>query len=141
MDDDEFFVHHTGLKEADSDDDGFLDGQESQTAKLPLDPLSKPALVAETNTAIELTFPAATGKSYRVEASPDAQNWTVIEAGIQGNGGVIQRFFSTRNQQKRFFRVEGEWPVVLQRRLLRTTAAPAIPARMAAEGSGTVLTA
>jgi hypothetical protein len=30
----------------------------------------------------------------------------MVESGIIGTGGEIQRFFSTRNQPKRYFRVE-----------------------------------
>ena len=40
----------------DPDGDGFLDGYEVYTGKLPLDPLDKPALVAEARTAIESNF-------------------------------------------------------------------------------------
>ena len=106
----EFLVHHTGLKDADSDDDGFLDGYEVLTGKLPLDPLSKPALVAEARTAIEFTFSSALGKTYRIESSTDLVAWTVVESGIAGNGGQITRFYTTRNLPKRYFRVEEDAP-------------------------------
>ncbi|MFT5110517.1 MAG: hypothetical protein ACI9UA_006173, partial [Pseudoalteromonas tetraodonis] len=46
------------LESLDTDGDGFLDGYEILTGKLPLDPLDRPALVAEARTAIEFTFPA-----------------------------------------------------------------------------------
>ena len=59
---------------------------------------------------IEFTFPAAIGKTYRIEASTDLATWTMVESGIIGTGGEIQRFFSTRNQPKRYFRVEEETP-------------------------------
>ena len=91
---------------ADSDGDGFLDGYEVQTGKSPTDPLDKPALVAEARTAIEFTFPSALGKTYRIEDSPDMTAWGPVESGIAGNGGTITRFYSTRNREKRFFRVE-----------------------------------
>jgi uncharacterized delta-60 repeat protein len=90
----------------DTDGDGFLDGYEVQTGKSPTDPLDKPALVAEARTAIEFTFPSAIGKSYRIEDSPNMATWGLVEDGISGNGGVVTRFYTTRNQQKRFFRVE-----------------------------------
>jgi uncharacterized repeat protein (TIGR02543 family) len=106
----EFLVHHTGLKDPDSDDDGFLDGYEVLTGKLPLDPLDKPALVAEARTAIEFSFPSALGKAYRIESSTDLAAWTVVESGIAGNGGQIQRFYTTRNLPKRYFRVEEDAP-------------------------------
>jgi uncharacterized repeat protein (TIGR02543 family) len=106
----EFLVHQTGLKDPDSDDDGFLDGYEVLTGKRPLDALDKPALVAEARTAIEFTFPSALGKVYRIEGSTDLATWTTVESGIVGNGGQIQRFYTTRNLPKRYFRVEEEAP-------------------------------
>jgi uncharacterized delta-60 repeat protein len=90
----------------DTDGDGFLDGYEVQTGKSPTDPLDKPALVAEARTAIEFSFPSALGKTYRIEDSPDMESWGPVESGIAGNGGTITRFYSTRNREKRFFRVE-----------------------------------
>jgi hypothetical protein len=90
----------------DSDGDGFLDGYEVQTGKSPTDPLDKPALVAEARTAIEFTFPSAIGKTYRIEDSPDMTAWGLVEDGIAGTGCVVTRFYTTRYQQKRFFRVE-----------------------------------
>ncbi len=80
------------------------------TGKSPLNALDKPALVAEARTAIEFTFPAAIGKAYRIEGSPDLATWTTVEGGIAGNGGVIQRFYSIRNTPKRFLRVEEDSP-------------------------------
>ena len=80
------------------------------TGKLPLDPLSKPALVAEARTAIEFIFPAAIGKIYRIEASTDLADWATVESGIVGAGGQVQRFYSILNLPKRYFRVEEESP-------------------------------
>lgn len=95
---------------ADTDGDGFLDGYEVFTGKQPLDPLSKPALVAEARTAIEFVFPAAIGKNYRIEASTDLAVWSTVESGIVGAGGQVQRFYSILNMPKRYFRVEEETP-------------------------------
>ncbi len=106
----EFLTHLTNPKVADSDGDGFVDGYEVLTGKLPLDPLSKPALVAEIRTAIEFTFASALGRTYRIESSTDLAAWTVVESGISGNGGQIQRFYTTRNLPKRYFRVEEDGP-------------------------------
>jgi uncharacterized repeat protein (TIGR02543 family) len=105
-DGEEFTTYHTNPLIGDTDGDGFLDGYEVLTGKLPLDPLDKPALVAEARTAIEFTFPAAVGKTYRIEASTDLAAWAIVESGIAGAGGEIQRFYSTRGQPKRYFRVE-----------------------------------
>jgi uncharacterized repeat protein (TIGR02543 family) len=103
-------THGTLPKVRDTDSDGFLDGYEVLTGKLPLDPLSKPALVAEARTAIEFVFPAAIGKTYLIESSTDLANWSTVESGIVGAGGQVQRFYSTLNLPKRYFRVEEQTP-------------------------------
>ena len=102
----EIFTYGTNPTLRDTDGDGFLDGYEVLTGKSALNPLDKPSLVAEARTAIEFTFPAAMGKTYRIEGSPDMRTWTTVESGIAGNGGQIQRFYSTRNEPQRFLRVE-----------------------------------
>ena len=109
-DGEEFLTHHTNPKVNDTDADGFLDGYEVLTGKSPLDIADHPALVAEARTAIEFTFPAALGKTYRIEDSPDLATWTTVESGIAGNGQVIQRFYTTRNMDRRYFRVEEDAP-------------------------------
>lgn len=105
-DGDEAYQYFTLPLVPDTDGDGFLDGYEVQTGKSPTDPLDKPALVAEARTAIEFSFPSALDKIYRIEDSPDMEAWGTLESGISGNGGTITRFYSTRNREKRFFRVE-----------------------------------
>jgi hypothetical protein len=97
-------------KVADTDGDGFLDGYEVLTGHLPLIAADKPALVAEVLTAIEFTFTAAIGKTYRIEASLDLKTWTTVESGIAGNGEEIKRFYTTRDMPKRYFRVEESAP-------------------------------
>ena len=94
----------------DTDGDGFLDGYEVLTGHLPLVATDKPALVAEARTAIEFTFPTAIGKTYLIQSSLDLSTWETVEDGIAGNGGVIQRFYSTRDMPKRYFRVEENAP-------------------------------
>jgi N-acetylneuraminic acid mutarotase len=90
----------------DTDGDGFLDGYEVFTGKSPIDPLDMPALVAEARAAIEFTFAAAIGKAYRIESSTDLLGWQIVESGIVGQGGQVQRFYSTRGMPMRYFRVE-----------------------------------
>lgn len=78
------------------------------TGKSPLDAQDFPALVAEARLAVEFTFVAAVGKTYRIERSFNLEDWATVESGILGNGGVIQRFYSTRNLPDQYFRVEEE---------------------------------
>ena len=109
-DGEEINTYGTLPKVADSDGDGFLDGYEVLTGHLPLVAADKPALVADARTAIEFTFTAALGKTYRIEASFDLATWTPVEDGIAGNGSVIQRFYTTRDMPRRYFRVEESGP-------------------------------
>jgi uncharacterized repeat protein (TIGR02543 family) len=104
---DELVIHGTSPTLPDTDGDGFLDGYEVLAHKSPLDPLSRPALVAEARMGIgfEFTFPAALGKTYRIMDSLDLVTWTPLEDGIVGTGGEIQRFYPTQDRPKRFFRV------------------------------------
>ncbi|MCX6872206.1 MAG: SUMF1/EgtB/PvdO family nonheme iron enzyme [Verrucomicrobia bacterium] len=104
----EIVVYGTNPDVGDTDGDGFLDGYEVQTGHSALNLTDNPPLVAEARTAIEFTFPSALGKTYRIEDSPDLATWATVESGIAGNGGVIQRFYSTRNVARRYFRVEEE---------------------------------
>jgi hypothetical protein len=101
-------IHGTLPKVADTDNDGFLDGYEVLTGKSPLDSLDKPGLVADVRAAIEFTFTSAIGKTYRIESSSDLSVWTLVEDGISGNGGQIQRLYSIQNKSKQHFRVEVE---------------------------------
>ena len=106
----EVVTYGTNPKVGDTDKDGFLDSYEVATGKSPLDIADHPALVAEARTAIEFTFPAAIGKTYRIEDSFDLATWATVETGIAGNGEVIQRFYTTCGMPKRYFRVEEDGP-------------------------------
>ena len=99
-------THNTNPLSKDSDGDGFYDAYELQTGKSPLNAADKPLLVAEARTAIEFSFPSATGKTYRIEGSPNLDTWSTVEDGINGTGAGITRFYSTRHTPVRFFRVE-----------------------------------
>lgn len=101
-------VHGTNPNVADTDEDGFNDGVEYFYGKSPTNPADKPVLIAEIRTAVELSFPSATGKTYRIEGSTDLETWELVEPGVEGTGNEISRFYSTRGIPKRFLRVEEE---------------------------------
>lgn len=89
---------------ADSDGDGFNDGFEVQRGFNPNSAGSTPESDLSIRTAIEFRFNAAAGVSYRIEGSADLQNWSTIEATINGGGGVVTRFYSTENTPIRYYR-------------------------------------
>ena len=70
------------------------------------DGTTNPTPLPEIRTAIEFSFDAVNGVSYRIEASTDLINWEVIETAIIGEGSRIDRFYSTRDQSNRHFRVK-----------------------------------
>ena len=93
---------------ADSDADGFDDPFELSTGFDPTSDQSTPDALSWIHTAIEFEFSAANGMSYRIEASPDLENWSTIESGIPGNGGVVSRLYSIQGQPHRYFRARRE---------------------------------
>ena len=95
----------TDPNKADTDGDGFTDLYEIQTGKSPLNAADKPALIAEARTAIEFSFSSSLGKTYRIEGSVDLKTWSTVEDQIAGIGSKITRFYSTRDNPVRFFRV------------------------------------
>jgi hypothetical protein len=100
----EIQTHSTNPLSQDSDGDGFYDAYELQTGKSPTNSADKPSLVAEVRTAVELSFPAPSGKMYRIEGSTNLNTWSAVEE-ISGTGAGITRFYSTRDTPARFFRV------------------------------------
>jgi hypothetical protein len=90
---------------ADTDGDGFLDGFEIKSGSNPNLATSIPApQTATMKPAVEFVFSSAIGSFYRVEASTDLLNWSIIEQGICGNGGSTSRLYPASEFGKRFFR-------------------------------------
>lgn len=55
-------------------------------------------------TAVELEFDSIEGRAYRVESSLDGNSWT-LERNVTGEEGTTQVFFSTRDSDRKLFRV------------------------------------
>ena len=100
----------------DSDGDGWNDGDEVNLGFLPTSAGSAPdstAMISAVRSpggplqALQVTFAARSGRTYRIEESPDLQDWVVRETGITGNGVIITRQVPARGV-KGFVRVREE---------------------------------
>jgi hypothetical protein len=69
------------------------------------DSLQAPSIVAET--AIEVRWASDAGKTYQIQRTTDLTigSWSNIQGEIPGTGESISRFFTTRVDEKQFFRV------------------------------------
>jgi hypothetical protein len=99
-------IHRYGTdpNKADTDGDGFTDSFEIKNGFDPLSEESTPDLVTSIRTAVEVSFTAAIDETYRIEASPDLFNWTVIEDGIAGTGAEVFRLYSTKGTPFKVYR-------------------------------------
>jgi formylglycine-generating enzyme required for sulfatase activity len=105
----EILTYHSDPELYDTDGDGFGDGFEVSTGFDPTLTNSTPDTLSRILTAVEFQFNAATGVSYRVEATANLSNtWEAVETNIIGEGGVVSRLYSTEGQPKRFFRAVRE---------------------------------
>lgn len=115
-DGDEVHTWFTNPNATDTDLDGFSDGYEVNLGYDPALASSTPdalmsihAAVETPSDAVEVHFNAATGTVYRIEGTDSLSNaWSTIESEIPGNGGIIQRLYSTLDQSNRFFRAAHE---------------------------------
>ena len=117
----ELILHGTDPNDADSDGDGFNDGQEVAEGSDPNDAGSIPVanengririMLSTVNLgpgqdALLLGFPSASGKFYRIEESEDLRVWSIREFRVPGTGENIQRFIPMRGP-KLFLRVQEE---------------------------------
>ncbi|MEJ6561774.1 MAG: hypothetical protein QNL71_12040, partial [Akkermansiaceae bacterium] len=102
----EFNVYRTNPNSPDTDSDGFTDLYELETAYDPNSAESVPDALVKIMTAIEVKFNAALGATYEIQFSTDTIEWTVIEAGIVGEGNAVERLYSRKDFPTGFFRVE-----------------------------------
>ena len=100
----EIEVHYSNPNLKDSDGDGFDDLFEVNTGFNPALASSTPDAQSKLLTAVEFRFNAANGATYRIEASSNLEDWTIIESDIVGEGAVVTRFYSIENQSQRYFR-------------------------------------
>jgi hypothetical protein len=106
VDGEEVNTYSTNPNSSDSDSDGFTDLYELETAYDPNSAESTPDAQVNIMTAIEVDFNAALGATYEIQFSTDSIEWTVIEAGIVGEGNAVERLYSKKDFPTGFFRVE-----------------------------------
>lgn len=94
--------------DADADGDGMTNLEEYLAGTNPNDIASRFAVNGSHDTAgVTLKWPSVTGKTYRLESAPSLTGapWTIVEDGIAGTGGTIQRTQSYNAGQAQFYRV------------------------------------
>lgn len=52
--------------------------------------------------AVEVEFGTRAGRTYEVQSSTDLVTWTRIEGPIEGTGGAVRRFYTTRGEIRNF---------------------------------------
>ena len=91
----ELVLYETDPADSDSDDDGYLDGQEQTEGTDPNDSQSFPERkpielrIEKLNVPSLVIFAYWTGevgKTYRIEYAADFQNWNILDSGIKGTG-------------------------------------------------------
>jgi hypothetical protein len=94
----------------DTDDDGASDADEFAAGTSPIDPASKLAFESPMilpDGRVQLTWPAATGRIYRVLGSTDAQTWTPYTPWIRSNGSVLRHILPALSAETgRYFQLE-----------------------------------
>jgi uncharacterized repeat protein (TIGR02543 family) len=92
----------------DSDGDGFTNGQELAFGTDPNSAASRPVLttVRNPNGSLQLTWPTAVGKTYRLETSIDLTVWTTQQSGLSTNTLSIP--LAQLSAHKRFYRIAAE---------------------------------
>jgi hypothetical protein len=91
----------------DTDGDEWNDGDEINLGFSPLSATNTPRFLLTVSVSpgldgveqISLSFPAKSGKTYRIEESADMRRWKTRESGIIGTGNTIQRDFTTEGTE------------------------------------------
>jgi hypothetical protein len=92
----------------DSDNDGFTDFAELHSGTNPLDADDNPAVGRSTiHTAAEMLYFTEPDKTYQLQRISNLGTgaWQNVGDPVQGNGGMLQHFISTRNTERGFYRV------------------------------------
>ena len=91
----------------DTDGDEWNDGDEINLGFSPLSATNTPRFLLSVSVSpgldgveqISVSFPAKSGKTYRIEESTDMRRWKTRESGIIGTGNTIQRDFTTEGTE------------------------------------------
>ncbi len=98
----------TNPNSADSDNDGFGDFAELHTGTNPQDEADNPQVGRSSIfNAAEMLFFTEMGKTYQLQSVAELGVGAWVNEGdtFTGDGGMVQHFISTRDQDKKFYRV------------------------------------
>lgn len=116
---------------ADPDHDGMTNLDEYLAGTNPNDAQSRlgfeTATYNQAKRALVLRWLTAPGKTYRVEASPDIQtsNWSVIAAGIQGDGEFQEWTHENSTSNARFYRLRLDQELIVDPNAIVPATSPA----------------
>jgi hypothetical protein len=96
----------TDPNKADTDGDGFLDGEESRLGSNPLDPASQPVPVISIFPAVEIEFQSEPEKRYQIQTSTNLTSWSNSGGLISGTGGRLSQFLQSREKGPKFYRIQ-----------------------------------
>jgi hypothetical protein len=101
----------TNPVETDTDGDGWSDkaevefqGNPSNSATRPL--IQSKIMVDSANQEALIQFPAEKVKVHAIQTCETMPEWTTLEDGIAGDGGVISRIVPTTGKPREFFRIK-----------------------------------
>ena len=90
----------------DPDNDGYDNLLEYRLGKNPREPSDANSQIA-IETAVEVVYQTVSGVTYQLESAPSpAGPWEPVGEPFQGDGQEQTQFFSTRGEEKWFYRVE-----------------------------------
>ena len=120
-----------GTANSDPDHDGMTNLAEYMAGTNPNDAQSRlrfeTATYNQAKRALVLRWLTAPGKTYRVEASPDIQtsNWSVIAAGIQGDGEFQEWAHENSTSSARFYRLRLDPELMIDPNVIVPATSPA----------------
>ena len=103
---DEIEIFGTPGIDPDPDQDGFDSALEISLGFDPNSPDSSPEGLSKTEPAVAFSFYGSDNNVYDIEGSSDLNNWLQLEPNLIGPGDKVERCYSIRGEELKFFRAK-----------------------------------